>query len=163
MLKITYLFIFISVICSGCAIKSAPYTNASCNAQQIQPSCLNQNSNNCSGCATNTATYSKVPCNAQQIQPSCLNQNSNNCSGCATCSDCAPKTAIYANEPCQANAPCNGQQIQPSGFKQNSNYYFTVTRPGCCNDFPVTYRIQIPDQEDRVRSIDRPLLVQPSF
>jgi hypothetical protein len=78
------------------------------------------------------------------------------CSGCS-------QTAIYANEPCNVNAPCNGQQIQPSGLKQNSNYYSTVTRPGYSNDFPVSYRIQIPDQEDRVRSIDRPLLVQPGF
>lgn len=73
------------------------------------------------------------------------------------CSGCALKTAPYAN------TPYIEQQVSPSALKQNSNNYSTVTRPGFGNDYPVTYRLQIPDQEDRVRPIDRPLLVQPSF
>ncbi len=30
-----------------------------------------------------------------------------------------------------------------------------VTRPSLCNDFPVTYRVMIPDTESRVRHVDR--------
>ena len=73
------------------------------------------------------------------------------------CSGCALNTESHVN------SSNNVQQISPSNLKENSAYYSTVTRPGYGNDFPVTYRVQISDQSDRVRSIDRPTLVQPSF
>ncbi|GKQ56339.1 hypothetical protein [Sphaerotilus sulfidivorans] len=39
-------------------------------------------------------------------------------------------------------------------------YYATaVTRPGACNDYPVTYRVQIPEVDDRIRPVDRSQLV----
>ncbi len=39
-------------------------------------------------------------------------------------------------------------------------YYATaVTRPGACNDYPVAYRVQVPETDDRIRPIDRTQLV----
>ena len=34
-------------------------------------------------------------------------------------------------------------------------YVLAVTRPGACNDYPVTYRVQVPEADPRVRSVDR--------
>jgi len=56
----------------------------------------------------------------------------------------------------------NEKLTPPPSVRYNSNYFTAVSKPGYGNDYPVTYRIQIPDLEDRVRPIDRPLLVQPS-
>jgi hypothetical protein len=30
-----------------------------------------------------------------------------------------------------------------------------VTRPHLCNDYPVTYRVQVPEVDERIRMIDR--------
>lgn len=39
-------------------------------------------------------------------------------------------------------------------------YYATaVTRPGACNDYPVTYRVQIPESDERIRPVDRTQLI----
>ena len=38
-------------------------------------------------------------------------------------------------------------------------YYATaVTRPALCNDYPVEYRVQVPDTDTRIRTIDRVVL-----
>jgi len=34
-----------------------------------------------------------------------------------------------------------------------------VTRPPLCNDYPVTYRVQVPEADDRIKMIDRTELV----
>jgi len=34
-----------------------------------------------------------------------------------------------------------------------------VTRPQLCNDYPVTYRVQIPETDDRIKMVDRTELV----
>lgn len=34
-----------------------------------------------------------------------------------------------------------------------------VTRPPLCNDYPVTYRVQVPEVDERIRMIDRTELV----
>jgi len=34
-----------------------------------------------------------------------------------------------------------------------------VTRPPLCNDYPVTYRVQVPEVDERIRMIDRSELV----
>ena len=34
-----------------------------------------------------------------------------------------------------------------------------VTRPQLCNDYPVTYRVQVPESDDRIKMIDRTELV----
>jgi hypothetical protein len=34
-----------------------------------------------------------------------------------------------------------------------------VTRPQLCNDYPVTYRVQVPEADDRIKMIDRTELV----
>ncbi len=33
-----------------------------------------------------------------------------------------------------------------------------ITRQALCNDYPVTYRVQMPEVDDRVRLVDRSLL-----
>jgi hypothetical protein len=44
-------------------------------------------------------------------------------------------------------------------FTPKTAYYATaVTRPAACNDFPVNYRIQIPEVDERVRPVDRTTL-----
>ena len=35
---------------------------------------------------------------------------------------------------------------------------YAITRPALCNDYPVTYRVQMPEVDDRVRQVDRSLL-----
>jgi hypothetical protein len=41
-------------------------------------------------------------------------------------------------------------------FGPKASYYATaVTRPAVCNDFPVDYRVQVPETDERVRPIDR--------
>lgn len=38
-------------------------------------------------------------------------------------------------------------------------YYATaVTRPALCNDYPVEYRVQVPESDARIRTIDRVVL-----
>ena len=41
----------------------------------------------------------------------------------------------------------------------DSTYGIAVTRPNPCNDYPVTYRVQMPETDKRVRFVDRPELV----
>ena len=36
-----------------------------------------------------------------------------------------------------------------------------VTRPQLCNDYPVTYRVQVPEADDRIKMVDRTELVSP--
>jgi hypothetical protein len=38
-------------------------------------------------------------------------------------------------------------------------YGIAVTKPSSCNDYPVTYRVQMPETDKRVRFVDRPELV----
>ena len=45
-----------------------------------------------------------------------------------TCADCAVKAPYYA---------------------------VAVTRPALCNDYPVEYRVQVPESDTRIRQIDR--------
>jgi|APCry1669192010_1035390.scaffolds.fasta_scaffold46325_1 hypothetical protein len=41
-------------------------------------------------------------------------------------------------------------------FGPKTPYYATaVTRPAVCNDFPVDYRVQVPETDERVRPLDR--------
>jgi len=35
---------------------------------------------------------------------------------------------------------------------------YAITRPALCNDYPVTYRVQMPEVDDRVRLVDRSVL-----
>lgn len=51
-----------------------------------------------------------------------------------------------------ANAPCLNCNVK-------APYYATaVTRPALCNDYPVEYRVQVPDSDARIRTIDRVVL-----
>ena len=43
-----------------------------------------------------------------------------------------------------------------------STYGIAVTRPNPCNDYPVTYRVQMPETDKRVRFVDRPELMSTS-
>lgn len=54
------------------------------------------------------------------------------------CISCAPPRM-------QVCAGCNAVQVV---------HAYAVARPADCNDFPVTYRVQIPDPEVRVRSVE---------
>jgi hypothetical protein len=41
-------------------------------------------------------------------------------------------------------------------FGPKSSYHATaVTRPAVCNDFPVAYKVQVPETDERIRPIDR--------
>ena len=41
-------------------------------------------------------------------------------------------------------------------FGPKSSYHATaITRPAVCNDFPVAYKVQVPDTDERIRPIDR--------
>ena len=53
------------------------------------------------------------------------------------------QTAPAAVNPCGTCAP-------------ESVYGIAVTRPDGCNDYPVTYRVQMPETDKRVRFVDRP-------
>jgi hypothetical protein len=47
------------------------------------------------------------------------------------CADCGPKAPYYA---------------------------VAVTRPALCNDYPVEYRVQVPETDSRIRPIERVVL-----
>ncbi len=58
----------------------------------------------------------------------------------------APVVAVV-----ESAAPCLNCGSQPY-------YAYAVTRPPMCNDYPVTYRVQIPEVDERVRAVDRSAL-----
>lgn len=65
------------------------------------------------------------------------------------CAPLPPAVAPAALVPCATCAP-------------EAVYGIAVTRPSPCNDFPVTYRVQMPETDKRVRFVDRPELVSSS-
>ncbi len=66
-----------------------------------------------------------------------------------TAGSCAgTPTVVMAHQGCGACVSC-------SACPTESRYALAVTRPGVCNDFPVTYRVQVPDTDPRVRSVER--------
>jgi hypothetical protein len=68
--------------------------------------------------------------------------------GCA--SNQAPAVSVAQVIP--SASTCVGCKVAPY-------YAVAVTRPAVCNDYPVSYRVQIPDVDDRVRPVERPQLI----
>jgi hypothetical protein len=66
-------------------------------------------------------------------------------SGCGSLPSFAP--AVVA-APVPATVPCLNCGAQPY-------YAYAVSRPPMCNDYPVTYRVQIPETDERIRAVDR--------
>jgi ABC-type Fe3+-hydroxamate transport system substrate-binding protein len=59
-----------------------------------------------------------------------------------------PIEVVRATPSCGTCTSCSSCPIDP-------RYALAVTRPGACNDYPVTYRVQVPEADPRVRSVDR--------
>jgi len=69
---------------------------------------------------------------------------------------CAPLTPLTQNTPAPAAAlPC-------ANCAAEAAYGIAVTRPNACNDYPVTYRVQMPETDKRVRFVDRPTIASTS-
>jgi len=69
-------------------------------------------------------------------------------SGCSLTGACGNSTATATATATAANVPCLNCSAQPY-------YAYAVTRPPMCNDYPVTYRVQIPETDVRMRAVDR--------
>jgi hypothetical protein len=50
-------------------------------------------------------------------------------------------------------------QVDPVAPPPKPFTAIAVTRPNFCNDYPVTYRVQVPESDERIRMIDRSELV----
>jgi hypothetical protein len=50
-------------------------------------------------------------------------------------------------------------QVDPVAPPPKPFTAIAVTRPHFCNDYPVTYRVQVPETDDKIRMIDRSELV----
>ena len=50
-------------------------------------------------------------------------------------------------------------QVDPVASPPKPFTAIAVTRPHFCNDYPVTYRVQVPEVDERTRMIDRSELV----
>ena len=62
---------------------------------------------------------------------------------------CSTQVQVVNTVPaCGSCSTCGVCSIEP-------RYLLAVTRPGACNDYPVTYRVQVPEADPRVRSVDR--------
>jgi len=59
--------------------------------------------------------------------------------------------------PAQAPAPAVAQPCADCNAKP-PYYAVAVTRPALCNDYPVEYRVQVPESDARVRPVDRMVL-----
>lgn len=62
------------------------------------------------------------------------------------------QVVVPGGSPAAVVAPCS--TCGPKPFVA-----IAVTRPPACNDYPVTYRVQVPEADDRIRMIDRSELV----
>lgn len=67
--------------------------------------------------------------------------------GCEATVPTAPPNVAEQAAPCMS---CAAKQPIPA---------IAVTRPPMCNDYPVAYRVQMPETEPRVRAVDRVELV----
>jgi len=67
---------------------------------------------------------------------------------CAVVAACTsvPLPAPMSQAPCVACSPA-------------PEYSYAVTRPLSCNDYPVSYRVQTPETDSRVRNIERSVLM----
>ena len=60
---------------------------------------------------------------------------------------CASPPLIVVSAPPQAATPCTDCVAAPANG-------LAVARPAPCNDYPVTYRAQVPNHLERVRPLD---------
>ena len=58
----------------------------------------------------------------------------------------------------QLNADADSAPCPECNTGKQAYYATAVTRPGLCNDYPVEYRVQIPETDARVRPVDRVFL-----
>lgn len=72
-------------------------------------------------------------------------------SGCAATESFLGKPVAVAPAPAPAATVCTTCSATPV-------VGYAITRPALCNDYPVTYRVQMPEVDDRVRQVDRSLL-----
>lgn len=87
--------------------------------------------------------------------------------GCAAqppnCGCCNCVADVYANRPMEAQVaapPGRPIEARPVTNEQRlvpveSKYAIAVTKPAPYNEFPVTYRVQVPDTDPRLRYVDR--------
>ena len=69
-------------------------------------------------------------------------------SGCGSLPSLGPSVA---EAPVAATVPCLNCGAQPY-------YAYAVTTAPMCNDYPVTYRVQLPATDERIRIVDRRLI-----
>lgn len=81
-------------------------------------------------------------------------------SGLAMIVGCAPLPPLSPTV--SVNPPLPNAVIPCASCAPESTYGIAVTRPNPCNDYPVTYRVQMPETDKRVRFVDRPELVSTS-
>lgn len=67
---------------------------------------------------------------------------------CSLAGGCGTTTATTTAAAAAADVPCLNCGAQPY-------YAYAVSRPPMCNDYPVTYRVQIPETDERIRAVDR--------
>ncbi len=72
-------------------------------------------------------------------------------SGCAATQTVTVKPLAADPAPAPAATVCTTCSASPV-------VGYAITRPALCNDYPVTYRVQMPEVDDRVRLVDRSLL-----
>lgn len=86
--------------------------------------------------------------------------------GCATrtytvsVGDCpnatSPSHVYVVHETIPLNPPVASSGCGPScATTAESKVAMAVTRPSACNDYPVSYRVTVPDTESRVRNVER--------
>lgn len=64
-----------------------------------------------------------------------------------------PSASAPAAKGAAPTSGCADCASQPQAY-----YAVAVTRPALCNDYPVEYRVQVPDTDARIRPIDRIVL-----
>ncbi len=69
--------------------------------------------------------------------------------GCAQLEMAAAPAQAPAAAVAQPCAECNAKPPY---------YAVAVTRPALCNDYPVEYRVQVPESDARIRPVDRMVL-----
>jgi hypothetical protein len=56
-----------------------------------------------------------------------------------------------------ATAPTGPTLSRPAclGCQSDPRTAYAISRPGPCNDYPVTYRVQVPNERDKVLPVDQ--------
>jgi hypothetical protein len=76
---------------------------------------------------------------------------------CLVLSGCFASTSVTVTTTPQSDLASTKQPMTPSR-NGASNYKVAVTKPPVCNDFPVSFRVLLTDNEARVRPVQKTTL-----